>query len=249
MNHGAMIVTGGSRGIGAATARMAAARGYAVAVNYVSDATAAQRVVDEIAAAGGRAVAVQGDVADEQDVIRLFATCDRELGVLEVLVNNAGVTGGFSRVDELRVDTLSRVLAVNVIGAFLCAREAVRRMSTAHGGRGGTIINVSSHAAQLGSAGEWVHYAASKGALDTLTIGLAREVAREGIRVNAVALGLIETELHAAAGAPDRVERMAPTVPAGRAGTTDEVAESVLWLASPAASYVTGAIVAVAGGR
>jgi len=209
----------------------------------------ARRVVDEIARDGGRAIAVQGDVADEQDVIRLFTMSDRELGPLGVLVNNAGVTGGFGRVDGLRITTLSRVFAVNVIGAFLCAREAVRRMSTAHGGRGGAIINVSSRAARLGSPGEWVHYAASKGALDTMTIGLAREVAREGIRVNAVALGLIETELHTAAGAPDRVERMAPTVPAGRAGTPAEVAESVLWLASSAASYVTGAIVSVAGGR
>ena len=244
-----MIITGGSRGIGAATALMAAARGYAVVVNYVADTAAARRVVDEVMRAGGRAIAVQGDVANEQDVIQLFATADHELGPLAALVNNAGVTGGFSRVDELRMETLSRVLAVNVSGAFICAREAIRRMSTRHGGRGGTIINVSSRAAQLGSPGEWVHYAASKGALDTLTIGLAREVAREGIRVNGVALGLIDTELHAAAGAPDRVERMAPTVPAGRAGTPAEVAEAVLWLASPAASYVTGAILSVAGGR
>ncbi len=248
-NGDVMIVTGASRGIGAATARMAAARGYAVAVNYASDAAAAGRVVDEIRNQGGRAIAIQADVSNEKDVVRLFETSDRELGPLKVLVNNAGITGGFARIEEVTADTLSRVFAINVSGAFLCAREAVRRLSVRHGGHGGSIINISSRAAQLGGAGEWVHYAASKGAIDTLTVGLAREVASEGIRVNAVAPGLIETELHAAAGAPDRMARLVPTVPSGRAGQAEEVAECVLWLASSAASYVTGSIVPVSGGR
>jgi NAD(P)-dependent dehydrogenase (short-subunit alcohol dehydrogenase family) len=248
-NHRTMIVTGGSRGIGAAIVTMAAARGYAVAFNYLSDSAAAERIVDEVAGAGGRAIAIQGDVSIEKDVMRLFESADRELGALDVLVNNAGITGGFSRLAEVSGDSLSRVLAVNVAGAFLCAREAVRRMSIDRGGRGGSIINVSSRAAQLGGSGEWIHYAASKGALDTMTLGLAREVAHEGIRVNAVAPGLIVTELHANAGAPDRVARMAPTVPARRAGEAAEVAECVLWLASPAASYVTGSILPVSGGR
>jgi len=244
-----MIVTGGSRGIGAAIAQMAAARGYAVAFNFLSDTAAATRVVDAIADEGGHAIAVQGDVSIEKDVIRLFEISDRELGPLDVLVNNAGITGGFSRLEGVSAATLSRVFAVNIAGAFLCAREAVRRMSTQRGGRGGSIINVSSRAAQLGGTGEWIHYAASKGALDTMTLGLAREVANEGIRVNAVAPGLIVTELHANSGAPDRVARMAPTVPAQRAGEAAEVAECVLWLASPAASYVTGSVLPVAGGR
>ncbi|HKN02124.1 MAG TPA: SDR family oxidoreductase [Candidatus Binataceae bacterium] len=248
-NGGVMIVTGASRGIGAAIARIAATRGYAVAVNYASDAAAAQRVIDEIRHQGGRAIAIQGDVSNEEDVVRLFEISDRELGPLGILLNNAGITGGFARIAEISGDTLSRVLAINIAGAFLCAREAVRRLSTRHGGHGGSIINISSRAAQLGGAGEWVHYAASKGAIDTLTVGLAREVASEGIRVNAVAPGLIETELHAAAGAPDRMARLAPTVPIGRAGQAEEVAECVLWLASSAASYVTGSIVPVSGGR
>jgi NAD(P)-dependent dehydrogenase (short-subunit alcohol dehydrogenase family) len=244
-----MIVTGGSRGIGAAIALMAAARGYAVALNYLAETAAATRVVDAIADDGGHAIAVQGDVADEKDVVRLFEICDRELGPLDVLVNNAGITGGFSRLENLTAATLSRVVAVNIAGAFLCSREAVRRMSTQRGGRGGSIVNVSSRAAQLGGSGEWIHYAASKGALDTMTVGLAREVANEGIRVNAVAPGLIVTDLHANSGAPDRISRMAPTVPAQRAGAAEEVAECVLWLASTAASYVTGSVLPVAGGR
>jgi NAD(P)-dependent dehydrogenase (short-subunit alcohol dehydrogenase family) len=246
---GVAIVTGGGRGIGAAIARGLAADGYAVAVNYASDKEAASRIVSEIAAAGGAAIAVEADVAKAGAVMRLFETVDRHFGSPTVLVNNGGVTAGFSRVEELTAAALERVFAVNVFGAFLCCREAVRRMSTRRGGAGGSIVNVSSRAAQLGGSGEWIHYAASKGALDTLTIGLAREVAAEGIRVNAVAPGLVETELHAAAGLPERVERMAPSVPMARAGTAEEVANCVRFLVSPAAAYVTAAIVPVSGGR
>jgi NAD(P)-dependent dehydrogenase (short-subunit alcohol dehydrogenase family) len=246
---GVAIVTGGGRGIGAAIARGLAADGYAVAVNYASNNSAAAQVVSEIAAAGGAAIAVQADVAKEDEVKRLFETVDRRFGSLTVLVNNGGVTAGFSRVEELTAAALERVFAVNAFGAFLCCREAVRRMSTRRGGAGGSIVNVSSRAAQLGGAGEWIHYAASKGALDTLTVGLAREVAAEGIRVNAVAPGLIDTELHAAAGLPERVDRMAPSVPMARAGSADEVANCVRFLVSPAAAYVTAAIVPVSGGR
>lgn len=244
-----MVVTGGSRGIGAATARLAAAHGYAVAVGYLRDAESAAHVVTQIRAAGGRALAVQGDVAVEADVVRLFDEAERELGPLAALVNNGGITGGFARVEDLTVTTLERVFAVNVIGAMVCAREAVHRLSTRHGGAGGSIVNVSSRAARLGGAGEWVHYAATKGAIDTFTVGLAREVAQEGIRVNAVAAGLIETGLHAAAGAPDRTSRLAAGIPVGRAGTAEEVARSVLWLASEDAAYVTGAVLPVSGGR
>jgi NAD(P)-dependent dehydrogenase (short-subunit alcohol dehydrogenase family) len=246
---GTVIVTGGGRGIGAAVSRLAAAAGYAVAVNYPHDATAAHAVVESITEAGGRAVAVGADVADERGVIRLFDTAERELGPLAALVNNAAITGGMSRLDELDAATFTRVLAVNVVGTALCAREAVRRLSTRHGGAGGAIVNVSSIAARLGSAGEWVHYAASKGAVDTLTVGLAREVAAEGVRVNAVAPGLVDTDLHAAAGMPDRPTRMAPTIPMGRGGTPEEIAAAVVWLLSPAASYVTGAVLPVGGGR
>jgi NAD(P)-dependent dehydrogenase (short-subunit alcohol dehydrogenase family) len=244
-----MVVTGGGRGIGAAVAELAAKRGYAVAVNYCSDVAAAGEVVCAVERGGTHAIAVQGDVAREQDVLRLFETAERVLGPVSALVNNAGVTGGFARLSALDAETLARVLAVNVAGTMLCAREAVRRMSTRNGGSGGSIVNLSSRAAQLGSAGEWVHYAASKGAVDSFTIGLAREVAAEGIRVNAVAPGLIETEIHAKAGAPERVARLAQTVPMNRPGTPQEVAEAVLWLLSPAASYITGAIIPVGGGR
>jgi NAD(P)-dependent dehydrogenase (short-subunit alcohol dehydrogenase family) len=248
-SNGKLVVTGASRGIGAAIAELAAGRGFSVAVNFASGQAEAEAVVEKIVAAGGRACAIQADVAQEEDVLRLFATAERELGPITALVNNAAITGGFARVETVSASALARVMAVNVTGAFLCAREAVRRMSTRHGGTGGAIVNISSRAAKTGSAGEWVHYAASKGAIDSFTIGLAREVATEGIRVNAVAPGLIETGLHAANGAPDRLQRLAATIPMQRPGTPLEVAEAVLWLLSPAASYVTGSILEVGGGR
>jgi NAD(P)-dependent dehydrogenase (short-subunit alcohol dehydrogenase family) len=248
-SHGTLIVTGASRGIGAAIATLAGARGFSVAVNFATSETLVQVVVEKIVSAGGRACAIQADVAREQDVVRLFETAERELGPVKALVNNAAITGGFSRVDSVSARTLENVMAVNVTGAILCAREAVRRMSTRHGGTGGAIVNISSRAACTGSAGEWVHYAASKGAIDSFTIGLAREVATEGIRVNAVAPGLIETGLHAANGAPDRLDRLTATIPMQRPGTPLEVAEGVLWLLSPAASYTTGAILEMGGGR
>ena len=244
-----LIVTGAARGIGAAVARLAAGRGYAVAVNYRSDHAAARGVVDQIAAAGGRAAAIQADVADEEAVVALFDRAERELGPLAGLVNNAAITGRLGRVEDLVGADLAALLAVNVGGTILCAREAVRRLSTRRGGAGGAIVNISSVAARTGGAGEWVHYAASKGAVDSFTLGLAREVAGEGIRVNAVAPGLIETGLHAAAGAPDRLTRLGPGVPMGRPGRPEEVAEAVLWLLSPAASYATGTILEVTGGR
>lgn len=246
---GTLIVTGASRGIGAAIAELAGTRGFSVAVNFATGDAEASAVVKQIVSAGGSARAIQADVAREEDVMRLFEIAERELGPIKALVNNAAVTGGFARVDSVSATALERVMAVNVTGAFLCAREGVRRMSTKRGGSGGAIVNISSRAAQTGSAGEWVHYAASKGAIDSFTIGLAREVATEGIRVNAVAPGLVETGLHAANGAPDRLERLASTIPMERAGTPLEVAEGVLWLLSPAASYTTGAILQIGGGR
>jgi NAD(P)-dependent dehydrogenase (short-subunit alcohol dehydrogenase family) len=246
---GTLIVTGASRGIGAAIAVLAANRGYSVAINFATGEAEAQAIAAQIVAEGGRAHAIQADVSREKDIVRLFETAERELGPIKALVNNAAVTGGFARVESVTAATLERVMAVNVIGAFLCAREAVRRMSTKRSGSGGAIVNISSRAAEIGSAGEWVHYAASKGALDSFTVGLAREVATEGIRVNAVAPGHIKTGLHAASGAPDRLERVTPSIPMQRPGTALEIAEAVLWLLSPAASYVTGAILPVGGGR
>ncbi|HEY2121737.1 MAG TPA: SDR family oxidoreductase [Candidatus Acidoferrum sp.] len=248
-SSGTLVVTGGSRGIGAAISRLAAARGYSVAINYYSDKASAEALVNETRKCGGRAEAIQADVAKERDVLRLFKTSEEALGPLTALVNNAAITGGFARVDSVEVAMLERLMAVNVTGAILCAREAVRRLSTKHGGRGGAIVNISSRAAQLGSAGEWVHYAMTKGAIDTLTIGLAREVATEGIRVNAVAPGLVDTDIHAAAGDSTRLARLIPTIPMGRPGTPEEIAEGVLWLLSPAASFVTGSILGMGGGR
>ncbi len=242
-------MTGGSRGIGAAVAVLAGRQGWRVAVNYARDLTAALTVVDTIREAGGMAEAIQGDMAIEADILNLFQTAEAILGPLGGLVNNAGITGGFARIDALESAALAQVLAVNIAGPILCAREAVRRMSTCHGGKGGAIVNISSLAARTGGAGEWVHYAATKGAIDSFTIGLAREVAAEKIRVNAVAPGLIETDLHAANGAPDRVKRMASSIPMKRAGTASEVAEGVVWLLSPAASYTTGTILEIGGGR
>ena len=246
---GLALVTGGGRGIGAAIALGAAELGYSVLVNFSNNRTAAEELVRRIEGSGGRALAIQADVSDEAAVLDLFTAVDKMGVPLTSLINNAGITGGFARVDQTHVETLRRVFDVNVVGTFLCSREAIRRMSTRYGGSGGTITNVSSIAAKLGSAGEWIHYAASKGAIDTLTIGLARELADEGIRVNAVAPGLVATDIHAAAGDADRPHRLAPGIPMGRAGTPEEVAAAVLWLISPAASYVTGAIIPVGGGR
>jgi NAD(P)-dependent dehydrogenase (short-subunit alcohol dehydrogenase family) len=248
-SSGTLIVTGGSRGIGAAIARLAARQGYGVAVNYVSNEIAAENLVREIEQNNGRAAAIQTDVSSEREVLQMFETAERKLGGVAALVNNAGITGGFSRLQDIEAKTFERVQAVNVTGAVICAREAVRRMSKRNGGAGGAIVNISSRAAQLGGAGEWVHYAMTKGAIDTLTIGLAREVAQEGIRVNAVAPGLVETDIHSAAGDPARPERMAPGIPMARAGKPEEIAEAVCWLLSPAAAYVTGTILAVSGGR
>ena len=244
-----LIVTGGSRGIGAAVCKLAAKRGFAVTVTYVEDRAAAEGVVREISASGGQAIAVGGDVSREDDVKRIFDTASKQFGALRGLVNNAGVTGGLARVEDVKVAALERVFDVNVIGVFLCGREAVRRMSTKRGGTGGSIVNVSSLAAKYGGSGDYVHYAASKAAVDTFTIGLAREVAPEGIRVNAVAPGFVETEIHARMGAPDRLKKAVTQIPMHRAGKPEEIAEGIIWLLSPAASYVTGSILAIGGGR
>lgn len=242
------LVTAGSRGIGATTARMLAEVGYDVAISYLSNEAAAQAVVAEVENTGQRGLAVRADNAREADIVKLFEIVDRELGVLSALVNNAGVTGGFSRVDSVTAETLHLVSDVNFIGPMLCCREAVRRMSTAHGGTGGAIVNVSSTAATRGSAGEWVHYAATKGAVNTMTIGLAAEVAGEGIRVNAVSPGLTATELHADSGEPGRIDRLSPVIPLGRAGRPEEMASAIRWLLSDEASFTTGAILPVSGG-
>ncbi len=244
-----LLVTGGSRGIGAACAVLAARQGWDVAVNYTRDAAAAAVVVQQVQAEGRRALAVQADVADETQVLAMFATVDAQLGPLAGLVNNAGVVDVAQRVDEMSLARLQRMFGINVIGSMLCAREAVRRMSTRHGGGGGAIVNLSSAAARLGSPGQYVDYAAAKGAIDSFTLGLAREVGAEGIRVNAVRPGLIETDIHASGGQPDRARQLAPLVPMQRTGSAEEVAQAVVWLLSDTASYTTGAVLDVTGGR
>jgi len=244
-----LLITGGSRGIGAATALLAAQRGYAVAVNYASNSLAADEVVRTIRAGGGTAMAVQADVGDEAQVLAMFEKVDARLGRLTALVNNAGVVDVQARVEQMSVARLERMFRINVIGSFICAREAVRRMSTRHGGSGGAIVNISSGAARLGSPDQYVDYAASKGAIDTFTIGLAKEVAAEGIRVNAVRPGLIDTEIHASGGMPDRAFDLAPTVPMQRTGSAEEIAGAILWLLSAEASYTTMALLDVTGGR
>ena len=242
----AMVITGGGRGIGAATARLAVQRGYAVCVNYHRNGAAAEKLVGEI---GKSALAVQGDVASEADVVRLFRTVDEKLGRISALVNNAGIVDRGTRVEAMTAERIQRMLAVNVTGSFLCAREAIKRMSTRHGGKGGAIVNVSSIAARLGSPGEYVDYAASKGAIDTFTVGLAKEVGPEGIRVNCVRPGVIRTEIHLASGDPARVDRIGASAPLQRAGEPEEIARTIVWLASDEASYITGALLDVCGGR
>ena len=244
-----VLITGGSRGIGAATALLAAQQGYAVAVNYSANSLAADEVVRQIRQAGGQAMAVQADVANETQVVAMFEKIDAKFGRLSALVNNAGVVDQTTRVDAISLQRLQRMFEINVFGSFLCAREAVRRMSTRYGGTGGSIVNVSSVAARLGAPGQYVDYAAAKGAIDTFTIGLSKEVAAEGIRVNAVRPGIIETDIHASGGLPHRAREMAPQVPMQRAGTAREVAESIVWLLGESSSYTTGALLDVTGGR
>ena len=244
-----VLITGGSRGIGAATALAAARAGYAVALSFQTDGQAAQSVVRAIEVLGGRAMALQADVAQEDSVLAMFAAVDAAWGRLDALVNNAGVVDVASRVDAMSVARLRRMFDTNVLGSFLCAREAVLRMSTRHGGRGGSIVNVSSAAARLGSPGQYVDYAASKGAIDTFTVGLSKEVAAEGIRVNAVRPGIIDTEIHASGGEPDRAQLLGAQVPMQRPGSADEVAQAIVWLLGPHSSYTTGTLLDVSGGR
>lgn len=244
-----VLITGGGRGIGAACALQAAQQGYAVAISYRDNKATAGRIVRSIEKTGGRAVAVRADVASEKDILAMFETVDRELGTLDALVNNAGIVAPARRVDQFDLARLEKMFTTNVIGSFLCAREAVRRMSTRHGGKGGSIVNLSSGASRLGAPGQYVDYAASKGAIDTMTLGLAKEVAAEGIRVNAVRPGLIYTDIHASGGEPGRVDRLKDMVPMQRGGTPDEVAAAVLWLMSTESSYTTGSILDVTGGR
>ncbi|WP_298962365.1 SDR family oxidoreductase [uncultured Roseibium sp.] len=248
MTDQVLIVTGGSRGIGASVCRKAGALGHAVVVNYAGNKAAADAVVADIAAAGGKAVAVQADVSREADILALFNAAD-ELGQLAGLVNNAGVVDFSQRVDEMTAERLTRMFSINVVGSFLCAREAIKRMSTRHGGNGGAIVNLGSAGSKLGSPSQYVDYASSKGAIDTMTVGLALEVADEGIRVNAVRPGIIDTELHASGGLPDRVAQLQSKLPMKRAGSADEVAEAIIWLLSDSSSYTTGAILDVSGGR
>jgi NAD(P)-dependent dehydrogenase (short-subunit alcohol dehydrogenase family) len=244
-----LLVTGGSRGIGAAVCRLAARQGWDVAVNYAANRAAADAIVSDVKAEGGNAIAIKGDVGSAQDIISMFQTVDKHFGRLDGLVNNAGIVDAQQRVDEMSVERLERMMRVNVSGSILCAAEAVRRMSSRHGGKGGAIVNISSMAAVLGSASQYVDYAASKAAIDTFTIGLSREVANEGVRVNAIRPGVIDTDIHASGGLPNRARDLAPSIPMQRPGTAEEIADAVLYLLSPTASYITGAILNVSGGR
>lgn len=249
MSKGTLIITGSSRGIGAATARLAARRGYAVCVNYLQNEARADSVVAEIRESGGVAIAVRADASQESDVVRLFEMAEQQLGPISALVNNVGIVAPAARLETLTAERIVRVLITNVVSAFLCSREATKRMSTRHGGRGGAIVNVSSAASRIGSPGEYVDYAASKGAMDSLTMGHAKEVAAEGIHVNSVRPGFIHTEIHADSGDANRVERLREAIPMKRGGTPDEVAEAILWLLGDEASYVTGTFLDIAGGR